>query len=86
MKKKRVVDAELVGELIELRASYDELEPTYWPTGSVEHLILERWPAKGPVEVADADALFHDPGRLVQVSAQHRSHVGPLGGGEGPGA
>ena len=57
VKKKRVVDAELVGELIELRASYDELEPTYWPTGSVEHLILERWPAKGPVEVPDAEAL-----------------------------
>ena len=56
-KKQRAVDAGLVGELLELRASYDELEPTYWPTGSVEHLLLERWPAKGPMEVPAADVL-----------------------------
>ena len=45
-----------LGELIRLR-EYDDLEPTYWPAGSVEHLLLERWPSKGDVDVPDETTL-----------------------------
>jgi len=50
LKKQRAVDVGLVRELIELRASYDELEPTYWPKGSVEHrgrkVVAKDWVAQ----------------------------------------
>lgn len=56
-RKNRDVDVMMLDELLRLRASYDELEPSYWPSGSVEHLLLERLPSKGPVEVYDAEVL-----------------------------
>lgn len=56
-RKNRDVDVMMLDEILDLRASYDELEPSYWPAGSIEHLLLERLPAKGPVEVYDADVL-----------------------------
>jgi hypothetical protein len=58
--KKRDVDVVVLAQLLELRDTYDDLEPTYWPIGSVEHLLLERWPAKG-------DVLPPDPGAVVDV-------------------
>lgn len=47
--KGRPVDAELLGRLLDLRLTYADLAATYWPVGSVEHLLLELWPAKGDV-------------------------------------
>ena len=56
-RKNRSVDVMMLDEMLQLRASYDELEPSYWPSGSVEHLLLERLPAKGPVETYEPDAV-----------------------------
>lgn len=55
--KKLVVDLDLVGDLLELRATYDDLEPTWWPTGSVEDLLLRLWPSKGDVTPPEPDVL-----------------------------
>ena len=49
-RKNRSVDVMMLDEMLQLRASYDQLEPSYWPSCSFEHLMLERMPAKGPVE------------------------------------
>lgn len=78
--KKREADLALLGELLRLRDSYDELEPTYWPAGCVEHLLLERWPSKGDVEtpaqavlVESLDAWFRflrSTGRMSARSAE----------------
>lgn len=48
--RQHAVDLMLLDELLELRAAYDDLGETFWPAGSVEHLLLERWPSKGAVE------------------------------------
>ena len=56
-RKSRTVDLMLLDELLRVRSSYDELEPTYWPLDSVEHLLLERLPSKGPVEGFDEEVL-----------------------------
>lgn len=53
--KGRPFDPELTERLLTLRDTYDELEPTWWPEGSVEHLLVVRWPAKGEVEPPPAD-------------------------------
>ena len=55
--KERDVDVDLLDQLLELRAAYDELEPTYWPGGSVEDLLLRLVPAKGRMEPLPADAV-----------------------------
>jgi hypothetical protein len=55
--RKRDVDVELVGRLLDLRSRYDELPATYWPAGSVEDLLLRLWPAKGEVAPPDADTV-----------------------------
>ncbi len=55
--KGRDIDLMLLDELLRLRSSYDELEPTYWPPGSVEHLLLERFPSKGPTETPESDVV-----------------------------
>lgn len=78
--KQRVADVDLVGELLGLRDRYDELEPTYWPAGSVEHLLLERWPSKGdvgtPEEATLVDSLdawfrfLRSTGRMAARSAE----------------
>jgi hypothetical protein len=46
--KGRDVDVQLLESLLDLRATYDDLEPTLWPTGSVQDLLLRLVPAKGP--------------------------------------
>jgi hypothetical protein len=56
-RKNRSVDLMMLDEILRLRASYDELEPSYWPAGSVEHLLIERLPRKGPAEVYDAEVI-----------------------------
>jgi hypothetical protein len=38
--KGREVDVQLLEGLLDLRAAYDDLEPTLWPTGSVQDLLL----------------------------------------------
>ena len=55
--KGRDIDLMLLDELLRLRSSYDELEPTYWPPGSVEHLLLERFPSKGPTETPEPEVV-----------------------------
>ncbi len=48
--KNREVDVPLLESLLDLRAMYDDLEPTLWPAGSVQDLLLRLLPAKGPTE------------------------------------
>lgn len=45
--RKRVCDTELLETALELRLQHDDLPPTLWPSGSVEDLMLHRWPAHG---------------------------------------
>lgn len=78
--KKREASVELVGDLLGLRDRYDDLEPTYWPPGSVEHLLLARWPSTGAAEapeqatlVESLDAWFRflrSTGRMSARSAE----------------
>jgi hypothetical protein len=77
--KNREVDVPLLEGLLDLRATYDDLEPTLWPAGSVQDLLLRLVPAKGPTEplpsddVVDAlDAYFRflrNTGRMSARSA-----------------
>lgn len=77
--KNREVDVPLLESLLDLRATYDDLEPTLWPAGSVQDLLLRLLPAKGPAEplpsdpVVDAlDAYFRflrNTGRMSARSA-----------------
>ncbi len=75
--KGRDVDIQLLEDLLDLRAAYDDLEPTYWPAGSVNDLLVRLVPAKGPTEplpshaVADAlDAYFRFLRSTGRMSAQ----------------
>jgi hypothetical protein len=54
--KGRDVDVPLLESLLDLRATYDDLEPTLWPAGSVQDLLLRLVPAKGPTEPLPSDA------------------------------
>jgi hypothetical protein len=54
--KGREVDVQLLEGLLDLRATYDDLEPTLWPAGSVQDLLLRLLPAKGPTEPLPSDA------------------------------
>jgi hypothetical protein len=54
--KGREVDVQLLEGLLDLRATYDDLEPTLWPAGSVQDLLLRLLPAKGPPEPLPSDA------------------------------
>jgi hypothetical protein len=54
--KGREVDVQLLERLLDLRATYDDLEPTLWPAGSVQDLLLRLVPAKGPTEPLPSDA------------------------------
>ena len=54
--KGRQVDVGLLESLLDLRAAYDDLEPTLWPAGSVQDLLLRLLPAKGPIEPLPSDA------------------------------
>jgi hypothetical protein len=53
--KNREVDVALLESLLDLRATYDDLEPTLWPAGSVNDLLLRLVPAKGPAEPLPSD-------------------------------
>ena len=55
--KGRDVDVQLLESLLDLRATYDGLEPTLWPTGSVQDLLLRLVPAKGPTEPLPSDTV-----------------------------
>jgi hypothetical protein len=77
--KGREVDVQLLESLLDLRATYDDLEPTFWPAGSVQDLLLRLVPAKGPTEplpsAATVDALdayfrfLRNTGRMSARSA-----------------
>jgi hypothetical protein len=54
--KGRDVDVQLLEGLLDLRATYEDLEPTLWPAGSVQDLLLRLVPAKGPTEPLSSDA------------------------------
>ena len=78
-------DLELIDQLLTLRNTYDDLEPTYWPDGSVTHLLLERWPAKGSVSPPDESSLvgsleawfrfLRSTGRMSGRSAQPKELI-----------
>ena len=77
---KRNPELPLLEELLHLRSAYDDLPPTYWPTGSIEHLLTERWPAKGPTETPEPTAVaetleayvrfLRNTGRMASGSAE----------------
>jgi hypothetical protein len=52
----RVIDVELLEEGLRLRDAHDGLPANLWPAGSVNDLMLHRWPAHGE-GVPDADVL-----------------------------
>jgi hypothetical protein len=55
--KDKEVDVQLLESLLDLRATYDDLDPTLWPAGSVQDLLLRLLPAKGPAEPLPSDAV-----------------------------
>ena len=46
--KGRALDADALGEVLELRRAYDEYADGDWPPGSAERLLLVTWPGYGP--------------------------------------
>lgn len=54
--KKRDLDLDLLETALHLRSFHDEEPATHWPAGSVEHLMLARWPSHGR-DAPDADRL-----------------------------
>lgn len=54
----RSVDVDLLVQALDLRLEHDDLGDNHWPSGSVRHLMLERYPASGPVEPPAADELL----------------------------
>jgi hypothetical protein len=63
--KKRALDPQLLETALDLRAFHDDAPATHWPLGSIEHLMLRRWPAHGP-EAPDTAALAETLGTYVQ--------------------
>lgn len=58
--RQRVCDTDLLEAALELRLQHDALAPNLWPSGSVEDLMLHRWPSHGhgtPDAGALADSL-----------------------------
>lgn len=49
-RKRLPLDADLLEEILRLREGHDELAAGDWPAGSVEHLLLVRWPGHGSAE------------------------------------
>ncbi|UMG93564.1 hypothetical protein [Nocardioides sp. TF02-7] len=84
-KQQREVDTALVGRLLDLRGTYDDLEPTYWPSGSVEDLLLRRWSANDHVAPPDPEVLvaaleawfkfLRNTGRMSARSAEVKALV-----------
>ncbi|WP_109471845.1 hypothetical protein [Ornithinimicrobium cavernae] len=56
--KKRPLDRDLLETTIGLRAFHDVTTAQEWPPGSVEHLMLVRWPSHGPSGEPDVEALI----------------------------
>lgn len=81
--KKRTLDADLLETALDLRSVHDELEDNFWPEGTVEHLMLARWPSHGPFESPDPDAVaatldtfvhfLRATGRMMSGSADPKS-------------
>ncbi|MGH3425579.1 MAG: hypothetical protein ACRDO8_12650 [Nocardioidaceae bacterium] len=77
--KQRPVDVDLLDDLLELRAAYGEQNPTYWPEGSMDDLMLDLLPGKATIEAPDPDELastmdtfvrfLRNTGRLAARSA-----------------
>ncbi len=55
--KNRPFDGDLLETVVDLRMHYDERAATSWPAGSVEALLLERWPTHGPLDLPDLQTL-----------------------------
>ncbi len=54
--RKRVCDTDVLETALELRSTHDGLAPNHWPAGSVEALMLQRWPTHGS-GIPDVDLL-----------------------------
>lgn len=53
----RVLETDVLGVALNLRAMHDGLAANRWPTRSVEHLMLVRWPSHGPKDPPDIPTL-----------------------------
>lgn len=77
-KRKQSLNRDLLETTLSLRDFHDGQRPQEWPLGSVEHLMLVRWPSHGP-DAPDVDALvatldsfwrfLRGTGRMASVSA-----------------
>src|SRR6478736_9318679 len=54
--RQRVCDTDLLETALELRLHHDGFPPNQWPAGSVEDLMLRRWPSHG-YDTPDVDLL-----------------------------
>lgn len=52
------LDVDLLVQALDLRLLHDDLGDNHWPAGSVRQLMLERYPASGPVEPPVAEDLL----------------------------
>lgn len=56
-RRKRPLDREVLQTALDLRDVHDQWQPQNWPAGSVEHLMLVRWPSHGPSEPPEVEAV-----------------------------
>lgn len=56
--KGRRIDRDVLETVLDLRGYHDDLAPQAWPSGSVDYLLLTRWPSHGPVEPPDTETLL----------------------------
>ncbi|ROR54444.1 hypothetical protein EDD41_1651 [Luteococcus japonicus] len=52
------LDVDLLVQALDLRLLHDDLGDNHWPAGSVRQLMVERYPASGPVEPPAAEELL----------------------------
>lgn len=81
--KGQVLDEKILETVLDLRDHHDEQRPQAWPAGSVEHLMLVRWPSHGPSEVPEPQELvatletfwrfLRSTGRMATGSADIKS-------------
>ncbi len=76
--KQRILDPALLETALDLRAFHDDEPATHWPPGSLEHLMLRRWPAHGP-GAPDPEALADTLATFVQFLRS----TGRMGSGSG---
>lgn len=75
--RSRPLDADLLGEALDLRFHHDDLPAQEWPTGTAERLLLVTWPAYGssprPEQIRDTLDTFwrflRATGRMSSASA-----------------